>query len=141
MLSYNQRHWDMIFDNLKFYYPTVEEDTVDWYPSGQWSITVRLKNGKKYKYNYMSNEFMRVCDYDEYEMPEEKQWRINFAVALNNRLKMIGMMQTELARRTGISKAAITKYTLGIASPSAYNLAKIVRVLNCTYEELMDNGF
>lgn len=141
MLSYNQRHWDMIFDNLKFYYPTVEEDTVDWYPSGQWSITVRLKNGKKYKYNYMSNEFMRVCDYDEYEIPEEKQWRMNFAVALNNRLKMIGMMQTELARRTGISKAAITKYTLGIASPSAYNLAKIVRVLNCTYEELMDNGF
>lgn len=141
MLSYNQRHWDMIFDNLKFYYPTVEEDIVDWYPSGQWSITVRLKNGKKYKYNYMSNEFMRVCDYDEYEMPEEKQWRMNFAVALNNRLKMIGMMQTELARRTGISKAAITKYALGIASPSAYNLAKIVRVLKCTYEELMDSGF
>ena len=140
MLSYNQRHWDMIFDNLKFYYPTVEEDTVDWYPSGQWSITVRLKNGNKYKYNYMSNEFMRVCDYDEYEMPEEKQWRMNFAVALNNRLKMIGMMQTELARRTGISKAAITKYALGIASPSAYNLAKIVRVLKCTYEELMDSG-
>lgn len=141
MISYNQRHWDMIFDNLKFYYPTVEEDTADWYPSGQWSITVRLKNGKKYKYNYMSNEFMRVCDYDEYEMPEEKQWRMNFAVALNNRLKMIGMMQTELARRTGISKAAITKYALGIASPSAYNLAKIVRVLKCTYEELMDSGF
>ena len=77
----------------------------------------------------------------DYEMPEEKQWRMNFAVALNNRLKMIGMMQTELARRTGISKAAITKYALGIASPSAYNLAKIVRVLKCTYEELMDNGF
>lgn len=141
MLSYNQRHWDMIFDNLKFYYPTVEEDTVDWYPSGQWSITVRLKNGKKYKYNYMSNEFMRVCDYDEYEIPEEKQWRMNFAVALNNRLKMIGMTQTELARRTGISKGMITNYVLGTSTASGYNIAKIVRALNCTYEELMESGF
>ena len=53
-------------------------------------------------------------------------------------MKMKGCGQPELAERTGLSTAMISKYMRGLATPSITNLEKIAYALNCSRDELLD---
>lgn len=55
---------------------------------------------------------------------------------LARELKKNKMKQVELARKTGLSAAAISNYISGINIPSKKNLIKIAQILNTTPQEL-----
>lgn len=129
---------DIVFYDMIKNYPNVKSNVVDWQPSGKSSAIITMRNGHKYKYNMYSKEFMRIFNCDEDGFPEDEEWKKSFAVSLVNQLIIKGVTQKELAARTGISNGMITNYCLGYSIPSVYNLSKIIRVLKCKYEDLVD---
>lgn len=130
-------YWKPVYDMFYEDYPDLADAMIDWYPSGQMEITIKVEGGKKYTYDMLTRMAYQIRD-DEYldgELTEE-EWRHMFADNFNRKLRRIGMSQDRLSDMTGISKITISKYATGKATPSSYNLRKIVRALNCSINEL-----
>ena len=51
-----------------------------------------------------------------------------------------GLSQAEFARLIGVTQKAVAKYEAGVANPRAACLPRIAKTLNCTIEELYDEG-
>ena len=60
-----------------------------------------------------------------------------FSQNLKHALEMKGVSQRELAKRTGITEASISRYISGEREPRAYTLSKIASVLHMTMDELI----
>lgn len=130
-------NWDEMLKLLELYYPFIFNDMVDWYPSGQMEITVRVKNGDKYTFNQIEKSYQRIYSVDgEIEDLEEMEFRRRFAQRLMRKLINVGMTQDQLAEYSGISKVMISKYLTCKATPSYYNVDRIARALRCSVSEL-----
>lgn len=132
-----KNYWEPIFEEFIRMYPDLGEQIVDWYPSGQMEITVKIKGGKKYAYDWMHKIMTLLYDpEDEYDETED-EWRNTFGRNLDHKLYNVGKSQDLLAFETGISPVTINKYIKGKATPSTYNLRKIAQALQCSVTELI----
>lgn len=129
--------WTPVYDNFEQHYPELSDRMVDWYPSGQMEITVKLDDGSILKYDWMGatiehirvpNDF--INDYDEAYCKER------FGYNLRNKMRHMGISQDELSYLTDISKVSLSKYMNGKASPTVYNLLRIAKALRCSVSEL-----
>lgn len=60
-----------------------------------------------------------------------------FAGNLRSAMEDARISQAELAKETGLSEAAISRYLAGIRMPTTKALVNICCVLNCDFEELI----
>lgn len=130
-------YWTPVYDEFVRMNPEIGEQIVDWYPSGQMEITVKIKSGKKYSYDWMQKLTTSLYDPDEEYDETEAEWRNRFARNLDHKLYNVGMSQDLLAFETGISPVTISKYIRARATPSTYNLRKIAQALKCSVSELI----
>lgn len=130
-------YWTPVYDEFVRMNPEIGEQIVDWYPSGQMEITVKIKSGKKYSYDWMQKLTTSLYDQDEEYDETEAEWRNRFARNLDHKLYNVGMSQDLLAFETGISPVTISKYIRARATPSTYNLRKIAQALKCSVSELI----
>ena len=63
---------------------------------------------------------------------------MEFAIRLFKKMQIKGWTQEDLAWDTKISQGSIAKYVNGITTPSAYNVWKMARVMNCPIADLVD---
>lgn len=133
----DKNYWEPVFDEFIRMYPDLGEQTVDWYPSGQMEIVVKIKNGTKYTYDWMHKLVTVIYDPEEDYDENENKWRTTFSKNLDHKLHNVSKSQDLLAFETGISPVTINKYIKGRATPSAYNLRKIARALRCSVTELI----
>lgn len=133
--------WTPVYEEFVRLYPEMAESVIDWYPSGQMEITVKLKGGKIFEYDWMRKEKIVLYDENktrETQIKDEYDWRLMFSRKLNHKLYNMAMSQVILALETDISVPTISKYANCKATPSAYNLHKIAKALKCSVSELMD---
>ncbi len=64
----------------------------------------------------------------------------NFSRNLNRLLEENNLTQKQLASRTDLTGAIISKYTSGKSEPSANSLQKIANCLNVSMESLLSNN-
>lgn len=133
----DKNYWEPVFDEFIRMYPDLGEQTVDWYPSGQMEIVVKIKSGTKYTYDWMHKLLTVIYDPEEDYDENELKWRTTFGKNLDHKLHNVSKSQDLLAFETGISPVTINKYIKGRATPSAYNLRKIARALRCSVTELI----
>ena len=62
----------------------------------------------------------------------------NFRKNLKLMLKEKKITQSELARRTEIGKSTITHWLKDDIEPTLTNIYKLIKALDCTFEELVD---
>lgn len=134
----DKNYWEPIYDDFIQRYPELVEQMIDWYPSGQLEIAIRLKTGQKYIYDWLENLLVKIHDPDDMTKETEEEWEIKFSNNLKRKLRNVGMTQDLLAFETGISVVTINKYTNGKSIPNAYNLRKIANALKCSLYELTD---
>lgn len=134
----DKNYWEPIYDDFVQRYPELVEQMIDWYPSGQLEIAIRLKTGQKYIYDWLENLLVKIYDPDDMMKETEEEWEIKFSNNLKRKLRNVGMTQDLLAFETGISVVTINKYTNGKSMPNAYNLRKIANALKCSLYELTD---
>lgn len=134
----DKNYWGPVFDEFIDNYPDLAESIVDWYPSAQMEITVKLDDGRKYSYDWMGKTAWPIHEpEDETEEVTEHEWRKIFSKNLTRKLRNFGMTQDELSYITGISQVTISKYINCKATPSTYNVRKIAKALKCSVSELM----
>lgn len=68
----------------------------------------------------------------------EQKWREEFGKRLLRLKYQAGKMSgRKLAEVSGISDDAISRYINGTRTPSAYNLVRLAKALNCSLDELL----
>lgn len=63
----------------------------------------------------------------------------NFPEHLTTILTMSGMSQMELAAKTGLTQAAISRYMHGVRTPRIEHVLSMAHALNVTTDSLIDN--
>ena len=62
-----------------------------------------------------------------------------FAKNLKIYIKEAGLNQKEFAEKVGGSRTCVSKWILMQREPTYSNICNILKVLNCTFEELSEN--
>ncbi len=134
----NDKYQKML-EQFKCYYPNLYEKTVDWWPSGRMTITVRLMDGDKFEFNPMDNSIRRIQS-REFEVDEAARRRA-FGINLEKQLPHCGLSKGELAEKLGITNAMLSRYIRGTSMPSIDKGYLIASVLGCSVEELFDDTY
>ena len=135
----HEKQFETVFEEMELYFPMLVDKMVDWYPSGQLEITVKLEDGSKVAYSSITKGIRTIRNADGIpEYMDEERWREAFKVRLYKKLYMTNMNQESLAKESGVSPVMISKYMSGKATPSGYTIHRLARALGCTVAELTD---
>ena len=127
-------------EDFVFMCPFAKDKIVDWWMANENDLIVELKNGEGfYRYDTFARTFTYARRLEDLkrDVDTEPQWRLEFAKKLFRIMTQQGYSQDDLAYRTGISPASITKYVNGYSTPTIYKLIKIAEALDCTVNDLV----
>lgn len=71
-------------------------------------------------------------------MMTERNWMKTFGDNLAYQLREADMTQNELAERTGLTQASISRYVNGTQLPGIRAIVNIANVFDCTTDELIN---
>ena len=134
-----KRHKE-IFEDFAKRHPNWAKDVVECVPKHLNAIRVTYSDGGRMDYNGATHTYRDVPEY-YCSSPDDVQddvIRETFAGNLAEIMRMKGFDQVDLAERTGLTTAAISKYLRKKATPSITSLEKIAYALNCSRDELLD---
>ena len=142
MIKCTNDQWDTMIKEFSELYPYLAEKVIDWYPSGQMEITVRILEGEKFAFDFMDKSIRSLGNVNDRGFVDfkidEEEWRIIFSSKLRTKMMRVCMSQSDLSELTGISMVSMSKYINGKATPSAYNMTLIASALKCSTAELME---
>lgn len=133
-----------IIDDYKTWYPNLHSRTVEYRPSGYYTILVTLDDGSKMEYNSFDNTIRDVTKLyirDESGAVDEAVWRKEFGYRLRTMMTEKGMNQERLAELIGVSRQMMSRYVRGTSTPSGYTLTRLSEVLGCDVRELTRFGY
>lgn len=134
--------WRMIFDEFKKTYPSMSKNVSNWYPTGHLEITVKLNDGTKLIFDYLTKKSQVIpCEravVERKRIMDEYEWREEFSARLFDILEEVGMTQKELAEEIGVDERTIRMYKHGDRTPNAYIVHKMAMALGCNPSELVD---
>ena len=139
-MKINSSYHNEILEDFEKRHPDWAKDIVSCVPKHTHAIRITFSNGVQIDYNIRTRTYREVQEYF-YTTPNDitdDDCRKIFSKNLCEVMKMKGFGQPELAERTGLSTAMISKYMRGLATPSITNLEKITYALNCSRDELLD---
>ena len=126
--------WKLMFNNLELYYPDIPEQIQSWYTSGDWEITLKLKDGTKWIFDGRDNLLHKIRRED---ISQEEYIR-EFSIRLNRKMRDAGMGTEELAERLGVARGTVSRWLNGRTIPGGYILMRIAQELQCSTNELFD---
>lgn len=68
----------------------------------------------------------------------EHEWRKKFSNRLTSFIELVGINQTDLSKKSGISETSISRYVNGEQTPSLYHAVKIARAIDIPLDTLTD---
>lgn len=131
-------YWASIYYEFCRSYPDLDAEIIDWYPSAQNEIVIKLKGDIRYGYDIYGNLYT-IYDVNENNDISDDEWKKIFSKKLNEKLYIMHITQEELAYKTGISQVMISRYINGKAIPSCTNLMRIARALKSSVSEFIYN--
>lgn len=133
-------YYKEIFEDFAERHPYLAKEVVRCTPKHVNAIRMTLSDGSMIDYNIRSHTYRDVPEYYDANPDDitDETCRAIFAANLVDLMKTKGFGQPDLAARTGLSTAIISKYMRKQATPSITNLEKIAYALNCTRDELME---
>ena len=141
MLDYcnfrKNKKWEIMFQEIEQNHPDIYGQIDDWYTSGNWEITIRLRDGSRWKYDGYEKLLYRMPG-DENECVDTDEYNREFSRRLYRRMRDAGIGTEELSERLGISRVTMSKYINGHTTPNLSMLMKMTRILKCTPSDLMD---
>lgn len=134
-------YWESMFEYYANVYPQYAERTINWFPSGQMEITVRLDDRTFWVFDMIGPTLKplgnKELNPESEDSISEEEYRIRLSKNLRIKMHHTAVSQDVLARRSGISTVMINRYMNAKATPSLYNLERIARALQCSPTELL----
>lgn len=118
--------------NLEAYYSREYDRAVEFIHRRD-EIIFELDDGTWRLYDCLENR-LYIVPSDQVRMTEE-EFRQIFRMRLLRYMRFKGMSQNELAEAIGVSRVMISKYMTGKATPSAFTLDKLAKVLDVSTDE------
>ena len=125
---------EYIFDEFKDLYPSMVENVMNIFQHGPYGIIVKLYDGKVFEFYILDKTFRQLPSSSE-GMSDEERMKL-FGDNLYRIMYRKGVSQEELSKEIGITQTMFSRYVTGKSSPSFYTVEKIIKYLNCSYEEL-----
>ena len=134
-------YWESMFEYYANVYPQYAERTINWFPSGQMEITIRLDDRTFWVFDMIGPTLKplgnKELNPESEDSISEEEYRIRLSKNLRIKMHHTAVSQDVLARRSGISTVMINRYMNAKATPSMYNLERIARALQCSPTELL----
>lgn len=129
--------WNTVYESFTQLYPEYADRVIRWWPSYEWTITLKMDDGFNYTYCLIDDKFYKNRDHDfDTDNLSEEDLRIIVGANIREKLRLTGRSQDTLAERTGITTAMINRYVKGKAAPGLSSLHKIANALECSIDEL-----
>lgn len=130
--------WEKIFKEFISKAFIRKDAVVDWYPSGQLEITVKMDDGSRFRYDYLSKTtgVVKLAEGVLGRTIAEEEWRAEFGYRLARRMRLKAVSQADLANEVGISAVTLSRYLNGRATPTGYILFRLAVALGCSVSEL-----
>lgn len=126
-------------DIFTSYCPEIIDNTVGMYRTDDDRLVAKLKNGRFVVYDLVFGNSMWTDDpFKKFHPKTEEEFRKYFSKKLYREMYRRGVSQYDIAVRTGLTTAMISKYMNGLATPSAYKISLIAEALDCSVDELLD---
>ena len=84
----HEKRFETVFEEMELYFPMLADKMVDWYPSGQLEITVKLEDGSKVAYSSITKGIRTIRNADG--VPEDMD---EIATVKDKRNKMWSKIQ------------------------------------------------
>ena len=137
MFDENER----IVKEYRLWYPSFYERTVDITITGYHMLLAVLDNGNKVEFSLLDNGLRDVTHIYGVETDDdmnEEEWRKKFGDRLRTLIRDRSFSHETLSEILGISRAMLSRYVNGKATPSSYIIKRIARILNCDVRDLID---
>jgi DNA-binding XRE family transcriptional regulator len=130
--------YESIFQDFQLYAKPLADRTVRWEPMGKHSIKAFLNDGRIIQFNGLMRTYRSIVVDDNAEWTEEL-FRKKFAINLAGLMYENGYTQDIMAEALGISRKMLYRYLHREATPSAYTMTKIARLLDCNVSDLLQD--
>jgi predicted XRE-type DNA-binding protein len=121
--------YDKMLTQFEQYYSCLYEETIDWWPSGKTSITVKLEDGILMEYDSLDNMVRRIQP-DDYTKDIDNI-RKDIGYNLKKLIYSRGIPQSEIAEKSGVTQAMLSRYIHGTSLPGIDKVYTLAQVLGC----------
>ena len=131
--------YDEILNRFKNYYPEVYEQSIDWWPSGRLCITIKLEDGMLFEFDSVEHTIRRIRS-DDYTKDVEtlrKEIGYNLQKIISSR----SITQNEIAERSGITPAMLSRYIRGTSMPGVDKIHSLASVLGCRVVDILGEAY
>lgn len=125
----------LMLDQFKMYFPDLYEQTVDWWKSGPYHITVLLRDNSRAEFDSSDNtvRWVQKVDYTTDNDILRKEIGRNIRKFIIYR----GMRQQDVAEQAGITQAMLSRYINGTSLPGLDKVHNLAVVLGCQVADLI----
>lgn len=127
--------YERIVDQFELYYTRLFQHTVDWWPSGRLCITVKLDDGLMFEFDSYDNSIRKVQANNN--VNDVDTLRRNIGYNIQKAIQTRGMPQNDVADKSGVTQAMLSRYIHGKSTPSIDKLYCIANVLGCRVSDLL----
>lgn len=131
--------FDVILEKFEKYYPDLYKQTVDWWPSGRFHITVKLEDRMLFEFDSTNNSIRRVRP-DNYKKDIEVI-RTDIGHNIQKLISTRGIPQSEIASRVGITEAMLSRYIHGTSMPGIDKVYSLANVLGCRVIDILGEAY
>lgn len=119
---------------------TKREDIKEIKELNNWDLLITYKDGRRILYDRCTGYFKNIS-YDNINELTDEQEKAEFAYMLRSLMTRKHVTQEELAIRTNITQAMVSRYVRGETIPTAITLRKIAKVLGCSMDDFFNKNY
>lgn len=132
--------YERYFEEFKQLCPYKAAEVESWYVSDDMEITMIMHDGTLCQYDAILQGTRYASNIDDLiakrKPVTEDGWRREFSIQLYRKMLKQNMTQDELSSISGVSAGSISLYLNGRSNPSAYNIIRLAKALDCSETEL-----
>lgn len=131
-----------VYEDFQRMCPFFAKQVYNWEPLDSLRILVELYDGEAVVYDGLLRTYRVYGGVAEVFKPvqpdREDQWRREFSKRLYRQMVLADHTQETLAYSSGLSAGSISKYLNQVSTPTAWNIVRLARVLDCDIRYLID---
>lgn len=134
-----RQKYDRIMERFETYYPDLYKQSIDWWPSDRYHITVKLEDGMLFEFDSNDNTIRRVRSSPNTKDAEviKKDVGYNLQKVITSR----GIPQSEIAERSGITPAMLSRYIHGTSMPGVDKVYALAAALGCRVVDILGGAY
>lgn len=127
--------FELILNQFNMWFPSLYEQTVDWWKSGPYHITALLKDNSRVEFDSSDNTIRWITKIDY--STDNDTLRKEIGRNIRKFIEYRGCRQQDIADQAGITQAMLSRYINGTSMPGLDKIHNLAAALNCQISDLL----